>query len=121
MSLLADYFATPDTWDTTVVLDRLIGAQNAWLADHNRRRQAGAAALTTLTALVLHGQTCTLAHVGDTRAWLCARGEQTQLTQDHAFDHPDISAAASPAPSALDDGVRGRLPAGRCTIGDCSC
>ena len=39
MSLVQDYFACPDTWDTTVMLDRLIGAQNAWLADHNRRRQ----------------------------------------------------------------------------------
>ena len=70
MSLLADYFATPDTWEPTAALDRLIGAQNVWLADHNRRRQDAAhTALTTLTALVLHGQSYTLAHVGDTRAW----------------------------------------------------
>ena len=38
MSVVQDYFCCPDTWDTTVVLDRLIGAQNAWLADHNQRR-----------------------------------------------------------------------------------
>jgi hypothetical protein len=38
MSVVEDYYGCPDTWDTTVVLDRLIGAQNAWLADHNRRR-----------------------------------------------------------------------------------
>ena len=25
MGLLGDFFATPDTWETTVVLDRLIG------------------------------------------------------------------------------------------------
>ena len=41
MGLLADYFATPDTWEPTVALDRLIGAQNAWLAAHNRRRHGG--------------------------------------------------------------------------------
>ena len=29
--------------------------------------------MTTLTALVLRGQSYTLAHVGDTRAWLRAR------------------------------------------------
>ena len=101
MGLVADFFATPDTWESTVVLDRLIGAQNAWLADHNRRRQgpgqAGGAALTTLTALALQGQTWTLAHVGDTRAWRL-RGERADaggeamedaiqlLTTDHALD-----------------------------------
>jgi hypothetical protein len=74
--LLGNFFATPDTWETTVVLNRLIGAQNAWLADHNRRRQGtgGSAALTTLTALALQGQTWTLAHVGDSRAWLLRAG-----------------------------------------------
>ena len=40
MGLLADFFAAPETWETTVVFDRLIAAQNAWPADHNRRRQA---------------------------------------------------------------------------------
>ena len=73
MGLLADFFSTPPTWETTVVFDRLIGAQNAWLADHNRRRarEPDSTALTTLTAIALRGQTWTVAHVGDTRAWLC--------------------------------------------------
>ena len=39
LSLVNDHGAAPDTWDTTAVLDRLIAAQNGWLADHNRRRQ----------------------------------------------------------------------------------
>ena len=43
ISLLRDYFGTPDTWDTTVALDRMIGAQNAWLAGHNRRAPPAAA------------------------------------------------------------------------------
>ena len=71
------------------MLDRLIGAQNAWLADHNRAPAARRRGTTTLTALVLQGHGYTLAHVGDTRAWLLRGGELTQLTQDHAFDHPD--------------------------------
>ena len=100
MSVVQDYFACPDTWDTTVVLDRLIGAQNAWLADHNRRRQGagkqGSAAMTTVTALVLRGHAFTLAHVGDTRAWLLRGGELVQLTQDHAFDHPDLHPSNRP-------------------------
>ncbi|HSV47389.1 MAG TPA: bifunctional protein-serine/threonine kinase/phosphatase [Ramlibacter sp.] len=89
-SLVRDYFGTPETWDTTVALDRIIGAQNSWLAGLNRRRQP-ACGLTTLTAVVLRGQSYALAHVGDTRAYLLRDGELTQLTHDHAMDHPDFS------------------------------
>jgi serine/threonine protein phosphatase PrpC len=117
MGLLADYFAAPDTWETTVVLDRLIGAQNGWLADHNRRRPGQPAALTTLTALALQGQTWTLAHVGDTRAWLWRDGELTQLSHDHAFDHPDQRSRLTRA-VGLDDGVRVDYAQGDVRIGD---
>jgi serine/threonine protein phosphatase PrpC len=89
-SLVRDYFGTPETWDTTVALDRVIAAQNSWLAGVNRRRQP-ACGLTTLTALVLRGQSYALAHVGDTRAYLLRAGEVTQLTHDHAMEHPDFS------------------------------
>ena len=120
MGLLADYFATPDTWEATVALDRLIGAQNAWLADHNRRRQGGDAALTTLTALVLQGQSYTLAHVGDTRAWRVRDdGQPAQpLTQDHAFDHPDMRSRLTRA-VGLDDQVRVDYAQGDVRVGDC--
>src|SRR4051812_84171 len=88
-SLVRDYFGTPETWDTTVALDRIIGAQNSWLAGLNQRRQP-ACGMTTLTALVLRGHGYALAHVGDTRAYLLRAGETTQLTQDHAVEHPDM-------------------------------
>jgi serine/threonine protein phosphatase PrpC len=88
-SLVRDYYGTPETWDTTVALDRIIGAQNAWLAGINRRRQP-AMGLTTLTALVLRGQSYTLAHVGDSRAYLLRGGTLQQLTHDHAVNHPDF-------------------------------
>jgi hypothetical protein len=48
LSLVEDYFAAPETWDTTVVLDRVISAYNTWLGAHNRRAEASA--MTTLTA-----------------------------------------------------------------------
>lgn len=117
MGLLSDYFAAPAAWETTVVLDRLIGAQNAWLADHNRRRPGQPAALTTLTAVALQGQTWTLAHVGDTRAWLWRDGELTQLSQDHAFDHPDQRSRLTRA-VGLDDVVRVDYAQGDARIGD---
>ena len=89
-SLVRDYYGTPETWDTTVALDRIIGAQNTWLAGVNRRRQP-AMGLTTLTAMVLRGHGYTLAHVGDTRACLLRDGQFTQLTHDHVASHPDLS------------------------------
>jgi serine/threonine protein phosphatase PrpC len=103
MSLLQDYFGTPATWDTSVALDRVIAAQNGWLAAGNRRSATGA--MTTLTALVLRGHSYTLAHVGDTRAWLLRDGNCVQLSHDHVFDHPDLRSRLTRA-IGLDDHVR---------------
>lgn len=123
-TLLRDYYATPATWDTTVALDRLIGAQNAWLADHNRRRQGvrnleglGVAGMTTLTAIVLRGHGYTLAHVGDTRAYLLRAGECTQLTQDHTLGPLEFQGGLTRA-VGLDDGLRVDYLEGDLQIGD---
>lgn len=89
VSLLRDYYGTPETWNTTVALDRIISAQNAWLAGVNRRR-APALGMSTLTALVLRGQSYALAHVGDSRAYLLRAGDLLQMTQDHVVPHPDF-------------------------------
>jgi serine/threonine protein phosphatase PrpC len=89
VSVLRDYFGTPKKWDATVALDRIITAQNTWLAGINQRRLP-ASGLTTLTALVLRGHGYTIAHVGDSRAYLLRRGELTQLTSDHVVNHPDL-------------------------------
>ena len=134
ISLVQDFHAVPPTWEVSVALDRLIGAHNAWLADHNRRRSDKASGLTTLTALVLQGQSWTVAHVGDSRAWLLRAGQLEQLTQDHVLDHPDLRSQLTRAlgleatvrvdfhqgPLQVDDlllltsdGVHGSLPAAR--------
>ncbi|MDO9236055.1 MAG: bifunctional protein-serine/threonine kinase/phosphatase [Aquabacterium sp.] len=124
MSLLRDYYSTPATWDTTVALDRLIASQNAWLADHNRRRQSarnpegvGVAGMTTLTAIVLRGHGYTLAHVGDSRAYLVRGGECTQLTQDHTLGPMAFQGGLTRA-VGLDDGLRVDYLEGDLQIGD---
>ena len=89
-SLVRDYFGTPPTWDTTVALHRIIAAQNSWLCAINKKRSP-ALGLTTLTALVLKGRSYTLAHVGDTRAYLLRGGALVQLTQDHVVKQPDFN------------------------------
>ena len=88
-SLVRDYYGTPETWDTTVALDRIISAQNTWLAGLNRRRHP-VLGFTTLTAVVLRGQSYTLAHVGDTRAYLLRARRVSQLSTDHVVNHPDL-------------------------------
>jgi serine/threonine protein phosphatase PrpC len=89
-ALVNDYYGTPSTWDASVSMDRVLSAQNAWLCGLNQRRQP-AMGLTTLTALVLRGHSYTLAHVGDTRAYLLRDGQLQKLTHDHVMDHPDMS------------------------------
>ena len=131
MGLLSDFFAAPATWDTTVVLDRLIAAQNSWLVAVNRQRQLGggwhrreagrvdepATALTTLTALALEGRGYTVAHVGDTRAWLLSGGELAPLTQDHAFEHPDQRSRLTRA-VGLDEALSVDYAQGLLRVGD---
>ena len=117
ISLLNDFHGAPATWETTVVLDRLIGAHNAWLADHNRRRSDDASGLTTLTVIVLRSQTWTVAHVGDTRAWLWRDAELNQLTHDHALDHPDLRSQITRA-LGLEQTVRVDYHQGALQVGD---
>jgi serine/threonine protein phosphatase PrpC len=124
MTLLHDYYCTPATWDTTVALDRVIAAQNAWLTDHNRRRQSmrnpdgrGVAGMTTLTAVVLRGHGYTLAHVGDSRAYLLRAGECSQLTQDHTMGPLAFQNGLTRA-VGLDDHLRVDYLEGDLQIGD---
>ena len=119
MSLLEDYFGTPETWDTSVALDRVIAAQNVWLTASNRCQvpAGGGSAMTTLTALVLRGHSYTLAHVGDTRAWLLRDGDCAQISHDHVFDHPDQRSRLTRA-IGLDDHVRVDYQQGELQPGD---
>lgn len=124
-TLLNDWYATPATWDPTVALDRVIAAQNAWLVDHNRRRQnarrpGDAPALTgtcTLTAIVLRAHGFTLAHVGDSRAYLIRGSECIQLTQDHVMGHTEFQNGLTRA-VGLDDALRVDYLSGDMQVGD---
>ncbi|MEF7616308.1 bifunctional protein-serine/threonine kinase/phosphatase [Aquincola sp. MAHUQ-54] len=123
-SLLSDYFAAPPTWETTVVLDRLIQAHSQWLADHNRRRQglseqAGEprTGLTTITALAVHGHSYTVAHAGDSRACQLVDGELRPLTADHVFGGLQRNRLTRAV--GLDDVVRVDFAQGEVRVGDC--
>ncbi len=123
-TLVQDYFGAPPTWDTTVTLDRLIRAQNTWLAEHNRRRawaRDAGTALTTLTAIVLRGHSWTLAHVGDSRAWLIRDNprdnECQQLTQDHTLAG-EVNVSRLSRAVGLDEHVQVDYRQGDLQVGD---
>jgi serine/threonine protein phosphatase PrpC len=88
--LLADYYATPDTWPVTQSLDRVIKATNSWIQQQSAIRPELAGMATTLTALVLRGCFYHFAHVGDTRLYLLRNGVLQRLTTDHVWDRPEM-------------------------------
>jgi protein phosphatase len=71
--------------DALGLLERTLHEANAELrervADDARLQGMG----TTATAVVLHGQRISLAHIGDSRCYLWRDGELTRLTHDHTF------------------------------------
>ena len=67
-SLLGDYYATPDTWEVPLALDRVLTAVNRWLLAQSSAHGELAGMATTLSALVLRGTRFHLAHVGDRKS-----------------------------------------------------
>lgn len=88
--LLADYYATPDTWPVTQSLDKVIHALNSWIQHLGTTRRELAGMACTLTGLVLRGTWYYFAHVGDTRLYLLRAGVLTRLTTDHVWDRPEM-------------------------------
>ena len=88
--LINDYYATPDTWEPLVALDRVIQPINEWVFSQAQKRGDVGGMATTLTALLLRGRCYYLAHAGDSRAYLWRRGKLQRLTSDHVWDRPEM-------------------------------
>lgn len=86
----ADYYATPDTWEPLVALDKVLIAANRWLLAQANANRDMAGMATTLSLLLLRGQRYYSAHVGDTRIYLLRDGVMKLLTTDHVWDRPDM-------------------------------
>ena len=89
-SLLADYYATPQTWGVDKSIDTVLGAVNRWLLGQSAKSRDYAGMATTLTAVVLRGRRHHVAHVGDSRAYRWRCGELLRLTEDHTWEHPEF-------------------------------
>ena len=116
-SLLADYYATPDTWSVAQALDKVIVALNRWLYAHTRRARETAGMATTLSALVLRGRRYVIAHIGDTRVYRLRGGELACLTSDHVWEHPELKSVLSRA-VGLDAGLTVDYADGELAAGD---
>jgi serine/threonine protein phosphatase PrpC len=88
--LLADYYATPETWEVPQALDRVLTAINRWLLGQGAVDKSRAGMATTLSLLILRGNRYTIGHVGDTRIYRLRHHEMALLTQDHVWDRPDM-------------------------------
>jgi serine/threonine protein phosphatase PrpC len=88
--LLADYYATPDTWAITYALDRVLQAINRWLLAQSFSQYEAHRLVSTLSAVVLHGDRFVIAHIGDSRIYLLRDHKLRQLTVDHVWDKPEM-------------------------------
>jgi serine/threonine protein phosphatase PrpC len=88
--LLADYYATPETWEVPQAVDRVLSAINRWLMGQGAVDKTRAGMATTLSLLILRGNRYVIGHVGDTRVYLLRNHEMTLLTQDHVWDRPEM-------------------------------
>ncbi len=89
-TVTSDYYATPDTWEPLVALDKVLTAANRWLIAQANANRDMAGMATTLSMLLLRGQRYYSAHVGDTRIYLLRDGALKLLTTDHVWDRPDM-------------------------------
>lgn len=88
--LLSDYYATPDTWEVTAALDKVIEPLNRWVVAQGAANRDLAGMASTLSVLVLRGTRYILGHVGDTRIYRLRGNDMSLLTVDHVWDRPDM-------------------------------
>ena len=114
--LLADYYATPDTWGVPRAIETVTTALNRWVIAEAGRNAELAGMATTLSALVLRGRRYYTAHIGDSRIYRLQQGKLQPLTVDHTWEHPELNNVLSRAigldPRVLMDFADGELAVG---------
>ena len=95
--LLADYFATPDTWGVPRAIETVTTALNRWVIAEGSRNAELAGMATTLSVLVLRGRRFFTAHIGDSRIYRLQEGHLLPLTVNHTWDHPELNNVLSRA------------------------
>ncbi|WFE72005.1 protein kinase [Halomonas sp. M1] len=82
---LADYYSTPDHWDTKTSATRVLRALNGWCYSQSQHVKEGSF-VSSLSAIVFRGREAELFHMGDTLVFRLRGAEFEQLTRDHVTD-----------------------------------
>lgn len=116
-NLLADFYATPETWEIHRSFGMVLAAINRWLMGQISSRHETGGMATTLTALALRGHRYHYVHVGDSRLYRL-RGETLELlTTDHVWETPGMSHVLKRA-LGLDTHVMPDFGDGELRVGD---
>jgi protein phosphatase len=92
---------TPGTHPVAHTLRQALGeaTRSIWEEAQSHSERAGMG--TTLTGLCFHGERVTVAHVGDSRAYLYRNGQARQLTEDHSWIAEQVRAGLLAADDIL--------------------
>ncbi len=78
-----DYYSTPNTWDVSHSVRKVLASLNQWLYNQGRQQLTHNGMITTFSSLIIQSNTAHLFHVGDSRVYLIRENTITQLTRDH--------------------------------------
>ena len=82
---LADYFSTPDHWDTKTSATRVLRALNSWCYSQSQHVKEGGF-VSSMSVIVFRKREAHLFHMGDTLVFRLRGAEFEQLTRDHTTD-----------------------------------
>jgi len=85
MLLMSQFKVETEISDTEKWLESVMKQANRKVFDEGKSDPKGGKRGTTLTTLLIKGNTATIGHVGDSRVYLIRNGEIRQLTEDHSL------------------------------------
>lgn len=84
-SVFSDYYLTPGDWEVARSLSAVLEPINRWLYHESTSNPRYGDMVTSLSAVVLRGRRCHIAHVGDTRVYHLSFNSFERLTTDHVW------------------------------------
>lgn len=82
--LLNDYYDAPDAWKAATAVQKVLTSLNRWLFQLGQNfNESSRGFVTTLSVLVIKGNTGHIFHVGDSRVGRVRDHDWTPLTRDH--------------------------------------
>jgi len=109
MNTLVEAFPTLPDGDLGLALKQAYRRANEAVFQAGEAEPAHAGMGTTLTSALLHGKYATVAHVGDSRAYLLRGDALTQVTRDHTVVAEEVAQGRITAEAARRDPRRNRL------------